>query len=201
MEADGCRIDSQATLQGGTFSGSCLSALNVNLVPVAIISATPLTGEIPLTVALSASGSSDSDGTIQSYLWTFPDGTTESGVSLEREFTAADAYTIKLTVTDNDGAMGEAQVVITATAPLISPTASFSFTPESGDAPLTVSFDGSESSDPDGSIVTYQWFFDDGETLEGEGGGENFFAGRRLQCFLAGDRRRWAHPRNTSIFH
>ena len=35
------------------------------------------------------------------------------------------------------------------------------------DAPLRVTFDGSSSSDPDGTIDNYEWVFDDGETLLG----------------------------------
>ena len=42
------------------------------------------------------------------------------------------------------------------------PVASFSATPTEGDAPLTVTFDGSASDDPDGTIVSYDWDFGDG---------------------------------------
>ncbi len=47
------------------------------------------------------------------------------------------------------------------------PTAVISATPTSGDAPLNVSFNGSGSSDPDGSIVSYAWNFGDGSTGSG----------------------------------
>ena len=42
------------------------------------------------------------------------------------------------------------------------PVASFAATPSSGTAPLTVQFDGSASTDADGSIASYQWNFGDG---------------------------------------
>ena len=47
------------------------------------------------------------------------------------------------------------------------PTARFSATPTTGVAPLTVQFDGRSSSDPNGSIVQYNWAFGDGTTANG----------------------------------
>ncbi|MDH7444459.1 glycoside hydrolase family 48 protein [Aquimarina sp. 2201CG14-23] len=44
------------------------------------------------------------------------------------------------------------------------PTASFTATPESGTAPLEVSFDASGSSDPNGDTITYSWDFGNGQT-------------------------------------
>ncbi|OGC98746.1 hypothetical protein A2702_02175 [Candidatus Amesbacteria bacterium RIFCSPHIGHO2_01_FULL_48_75] len=40
--------------------------------------------------------------------------------------------------------------------------------PSSGQAPLTVTLDGSNSSDEDGQIVSYEWNYDDGYTGSGE---------------------------------
>jgi len=44
------------------------------------------------------------------------------------------------------------------------PIASFTATPTSGSSALDVDFDASDSSDADGTIVTYHWDFDDGQT-------------------------------------
>ncbi|MEQ1531358.1 MAG: PKD domain-containing protein, partial [Methylococcales bacterium] len=47
---------------------------------------------------------------------------------------------------------------------LISPTAVVSALPTLGDAPLTVSFKGTGSADPDGAISSYDWNYGDGTT-------------------------------------
>ena len=47
------------------------------------------------------------------------------------------------------------------------PTASINASPSSGQAPLTVSFNGSQSSDPDGQITAYAWQFGDSGTATG----------------------------------
>ncbi|MBL8209504.1 MAG: cellulose binding domain-containing protein [Bryobacterales bacterium] len=47
------------------------------------------------------------------------------------------------------------------------PTASFTATPTTGQAPLVVSFNAAASSDPDGSIASYRWEFGDGATATG----------------------------------
>jgi hypothetical protein len=47
------------------------------------------------------------------------------------------------------------------------PLASLSAAPTTGNAPLTVSFNGSASSDPDGTIISYSWDFGDGAAASG----------------------------------
>jgi len=47
------------------------------------------------------------------------------------------------------------------------PVANFTASPDSGAAPLPVSFDASLSSDPDGTIASYNWAFGDGGTGTG----------------------------------
>ena len=52
--------------------------------------------------------------------------------------------------------------------PNLRPTAAFSSDVTEGSAPLEVRFDASASNDPDGSIVSYDWAFGDGNTGSGQ---------------------------------
>jgi len=54
------------------------------------------------------------------------------------------------------------------TIPNKPPVADFVFSPATGIAPLTVSFDGGGSYDPDGRIVQHDWIFGDGDTASGQ---------------------------------
>lgn len=87
-----------------------------NIPPIAVASATPTSGIAPLAVAFSGAGSSDPDGSIASYAWTFGDGANATGVSAAHTYGGAGSYTATLTVTDNKGATNSNSVLISATA-------------------------------------------------------------------------------------
>ncbi len=74
-----------------------------NVVPVADIQATPLSGPAPLTVTLDASGSSDEDGTLVAHDWAFSDGTNDAGEIITHTFHNNGTYTATLTVVDDVG--------------------------------------------------------------------------------------------------
>jgi len=135
---------------------------------MAHVSANPISGTAQLNVTFSGSGSSDPDGTISNYSWSFGDGSGANGMVVDHTYTSAGQYTAVLTVTDNEGATDTATVVITvAAAANQAPTADISAVPVNSASLLTMSFDASGSSDPDGSIVNYDWNFGDGNSGSG----------------------------------
>ena len=70
-----------------------------------------------LACTFDAGASSDSDGSIESYSWTFGDGSTAMGTLSNHTYSAAGPYTVELTVVDNEGAMDTSAMSVTVTAP------------------------------------------------------------------------------------
>jgi PKD repeat protein len=85
--------------------------------PLASLSANPTSGVAPLAVGFSAAGSSDPDGSIVSYQWSFGDGTSASGATASKTYETPGTYTATLKVTDNAGLTSERNVAITVTSP------------------------------------------------------------------------------------
>ncbi len=92
-----------------------------NLPPTSSFTASLPSGTTSITVGFDGSASSDPDGSIVSYQWSFGDGTTANGVRVSHVYTARGTFSAKLTVTDNAGATSSAQRTITAgSAPQLS---------------------------------------------------------------------------------
>jgi len=133
----------------------------------AVVTADPLKGEAPLPVTFDASSST---GNIIKYEWMFGDGAAGSGSSLIHTFAAAGSYDVTLKVTDDLGATDQETITVTVTSPAMSntpPTAVISSSAAVGNVPLQVQFDGSSSTDSDGTVISYQWDLGDGGTATG----------------------------------
>jgi len=88
-----------------------------NQAPVASISG-PTSGQVGASLSFSGAGSTDAEGPIASYAWTFGDGTSASGVSATKSYGAAGTYTVTLTVTDAGGLThSKTQAVVITAAP------------------------------------------------------------------------------------
>jgi PKD repeat protein len=143
-----------------------------NLPPVARPGG-PYTGTAGVPIAFDGSASSDGDGTITTWRWDFGNGATATGERVSYAYPAGSAtpFVVTLTVTDNLGATGSA----TTTATIASgggggtnlPPVSRPGGPYSGTVGTPITFDGSMSSDPDGTIVSYAWSFGDGGSASG----------------------------------
>jgi PKD repeat protein len=94
-----------------------LPAGTPNTPPIAVASATPSSGMVPLTVNFDAAGSYDSDGSITAYNWNFGDGSPASSiVAPSHVYQSAGTFTAILTVTDDRGATATKQITITVGA-------------------------------------------------------------------------------------
>jgi len=142
------------------------SSSSSNRTPAASFTTSPSAGAAPLTVTVDASASSDSDGSITTYSWNFGDGGTATGVTAQHVYNQSGSYTITLTVTDDDGARGQATRTVQVTGNE-APFAELQYKAGCGLAPLQASFDASRSYDFDGNIATYTWNFGDGTTGTG----------------------------------
>jgi PKD repeat protein len=76
-----------------------------NQPPIASFTASPTSGVVPLEVFFDASSSYDPDGNILSYVWDFKDGNMGSGEIVSHTFSSTGNYSVKLTVTDDKGAV------------------------------------------------------------------------------------------------
>ena len=120
---------------------------------------TDVDGDNIESVTLDGSDSYDPDGTITSYEWT--EGTTVLGTAaiITYDFSVG-THTVSLTVTDNEGATGSDECIINIVAnqpPFADAGPDQTENDADGDNIESITLDGSDSYDPDGSITSYEW--------------------------------------------
>ncbi len=106
--------------------------------------------------------STDSDGSVVSWAWDFGDGGASTAQNPSHTYGADGTYTVTLTVTDDAGATDTASQDVTVSSggsSNVPPTADFTYTTSELSANFT-----DQSTDSDGSIVSWSWNFGDGST-------------------------------------
>ena len=142
-----------------TYVNTC--DLSENETPVSS-AGTNQTASYSQLVTLDGSGSLDQDGTIDSYLWSQISGTIITLNNPEEQTTTFTSpneegdLVFKLVVTDNESASDGDTTIVTIVNTNINPSAGAGEDQFVGLSEL-VTLDGSESSDPDGTIASYLW--------------------------------------------
>ncbi len=125
----------------------------------------PQTVKEGTTVMLDASNSHDSDGVLVSYFWNQAKGPLvmlSDATSVQPTFLAPDVgadmtLLFDLTVTDDDGMKSTDSVTVTVIPDGNMPPVADAGDSQTVEEGATVMLDGSESSDPDGTIASYFW--------------------------------------------
>ena len=135
-----------------------------NMPPVAVASATTVSGDAPLQVAFSSAGSNDPDGGALSYDWDFGDGSPHSSSANPGHTYDAGNYTATLTVTDASGSSDHAAVNISANQPVALPSlhvSSIALTASTSrkgiNAAATVTVQDANGKPAAGAVVTGGW--------------------------------------------
>ncbi len=155
---------------GGTDSDSIVVTV-WSLSPIATFKASTLETEVGKSIEFDGSDSSDPDGIVVEYTFEFGDGNSLRGFSpiVNHSYTTVGSYVVSLTVVDDDGNTSSAMLTVNATMALNDPpVANMSIMPTTtGDLDTIFLFDGLNSTDPDGNVVSYLWEFGDGRSSLG----------------------------------
>jgi len=117
------------------------------------------------TIAFDGLDSYSLFGSIDSYTWSFGDGTTTSGQRVTHSYATPGTYEVALTVEDTDGFRDTVRTRLTVEDR--SPRAVFGASRGQVETGQQVTFNGSKSVDPEGQIASYEWDFGDGSVDTG----------------------------------
>jgi PKD repeat protein len=109
---------------------------------------------------------SSGEGGLLEWQWCLGDGTTADDEHVTHSYEQAGTYVVALSVTDERGATAQQTQPVTIASRR--PVAHFSVKPEALTEGEPAVFDASASTDPDGSVVTYQWDFDGDGSIDVE---------------------------------
>jgi len=144
-----------ATLRLLFFIVCTVAGVSARAQVVANFTASPTSGCSPLVVSFT----NTSTGSNLSYSWNFGNSITSTLANPSTTYTSPGSYTVTL-VTTGTGGSSTKTATITVNP---SPTVSFSATPTSGCAPLTVAFSNASTPNMPGT-TTYLWNFGNGQS-------------------------------------
>ena len=146
------------------YSATDTTTSQIRIAPVAEAGG-PYAGLVGATLTFDGSGSSDADGIIEIWEWNFGDGSPpQFGETVTHTYDVPGIHTVTLTVTGNHGLSG----TDVTTADIRALPVADAGGPYVGLVGETLTFDGSASSDADGTIESWEWNFGDGSPTEYE---------------------------------
>ena len=164
LDSDGDGFINIDEINAGSFPGDP-SSIPTSASPPVADAGPDQTVDEGVTVTLDGSNSSDPDGDISSYFWEQTGGlsvTLSDSSAVQPTFTAPDvgssgeSLSFQLTVTDSGGRQSTATCIVNVSWINLPPTANAG-PDQTVNEGVTVTLDGSNSSDPDGNISSYQW--------------------------------------------
>ena len=141
-----------------------------NTAPTASFTVDPTSGDTNTNFQFDASASSDNEDNFSQlrFSWDWEDDGSwdmenSTNYSPTHTYGSAGTYTVRLRVTDSDGAYDVATLSVTVTAANTAPTASFSVSPTNGTTETTFNFDASASSDNEDNFsqLRFSWDWED----------------------------------------
>jgi PKD repeat protein len=136
-----------------------------NLPPVASITADVTQGYAPLAVSFNGSESYDPEGGPITWAWDFGDGGSSTDTNPVHVYSTPGSYLSVLTVTDNFGNQGQAELRIEVLAVNQPPViVSLTVSPSSGTAPLVVNL-SVQAVDPENDALSIVWDLGDGTVV------------------------------------
>ena len=130
-----------------------------------VATAEPSEGYAPLRITFEASSLTGSTGEIVSHRWDFGDGTISTELTAVHTFEEKGDHRVLLEVADREGLTARNELIVRVLNRI--PHAQFHVSPFGAPRDYPVTFDASESYDPDGEIAEYRWDFGDGTGATG----------------------------------
>jgi len=141
-----------------TCAGNSTGIVTVNQTPAVAFTADTMVAcstPFPVTFTNTSTGAT-------TYNWHFGDGNTSASTNPSNIYTAPGTYTVTLTATNSSGTCKDS-VVKNSYIIISPPVANFTAIPDSGCAPLNVTFNSSSTSTID-PITTYSWTYGNGSS-------------------------------------